>query len=61
MRKIKECPKCGNNAWILSINPDFTFELYLKCSKCGCEDVFILGKFMKQSEERRTLLLGCLR
>jgi ribosomal protein S27AE len=45
MRKIKECPKCGNNAWILSHDPDFSWELYIKCSRCGYEDVFVLGKF----------------
>jgi ribosomal protein S27AE len=48
MRKIKECPKCGNNAWILSHDPDLSWELYMKCSRCGYENVFVLGQFVKR-------------
>jgi ribosomal protein S27E len=47
MRKIKECPKCGNKTWILSHDPKFNWELYVKCSECGYEDVFVLGRFVK--------------
>jgi len=48
MKKIIECPKCRNNTWVISHDPVvFDWELYIKCSKCGYEDVFVLGKFVK--------------
>jgi ribosomal protein S27E len=47
MKKTIECPKCGNKSWILSHDPDFSWELYVKCLKCGYEDVFVLAKFVK--------------
>lgn len=48
MREPKKRPKCGNRTWILSQDLDFSWELYVKYVKCGYEDAFVNGKFIRE-------------